>query len=292
MQKNDTKFEISIDSIKCTLCTRCVKVCPSQTLTQAETKQPIAVQNLDLCISCGHCVMVCPEGAVCHSKFPTERLHKFSYADYPTPHQMMTIIRGRRSNRAFNGKQVPVELLEQIAEAAYRAPTASNAQQVAFTIITSQEGVKTVSNFTMGVFVSLFKTLTSPLLQPILKPFMRGLYDKYVPAFKKMIAAHRNGEDPILRGATSVLLIHTPKDSRFGAEDANLAYQNASLMAESLGVSQFYTGFVLNAVKRKKGKLERELGIDGKIVAGMAVGMSSIKYENYADKEPIKLEIK
>lgn len=66
---------------------------------------------------------------------------------------------------------------------------------------------------------------------------------------------YAGGNDRILRGATAVLLIHAPKESRFGTEDANLAYQNASLMAEVLGVSQIYMGFVLTAVRqdRKRG---------------------------------------
>lgn len=73
--------------------------------------------------------------------------------------------------------------------------------------------------------------------------------------FPEMRREYAGGNDRILRGATAVLLIHAPKESRFGAEDANLAYQNASLMAEALGVSQIYMGFVLTAVRqdRKRG---------------------------------------
>ena len=97
------------------------------------------------------------------------------------------------------------------------------------------------------------------------------------------------GVDRILRGATAVLFIHAPKESRFGAEDANLAYQNASLTAESLGVSQVYMGFVLTAVRQDgKGGLNRMLGLrDRRICAVMALGMPQFRYPNYIDrKEP------
>ncbi|MFQ7387325.1 MAG: nitroreductase family protein [Alistipes sp.] len=62
-------------------------------------------------------------------------------------------------------------------------------------------------------------------------------------------------------GATAVLFIHAPKESRFGAEDANLAYQNASLTAESLGVSQVYMGFVLTAVRGTGKAAEPDAGL-------------------------------
>lgn len=70
----------------------------------------------------------------------------------------------------------------------------------------------------------------------------------------------------------------------------NLAYQNASLMAECLGVSQFYTGFVCSAIEQdKKGTLEKKLGIDGKIYAGMALGMPAFRYKNYIDRKDLKV---
>ena len=96
------------------------------------------------------------------------------------------------------------------------------------------------------------------------------------------------GNDLILREAKTLLLIHTPYANRFGAADANLAYQNGSLMAESLGVSQIYTGFVLSALAQdKKCKFLKSIGIQGKVHAGMALGMPLFLYPNYIDKKPI-----
>ena len=89
-----------------------------------------------------------------------------------------------------------------------------------------------------------------------------------------------------------MLLIHAPKESRFGAEDANLAYQNASLMAEALGVSQIYMGFVLTVVRQDKKKgLCKMLGLAGRrICAVMALGMPQFRYPNYIDRTPSPLE--
>ena len=125
----------------------------------------------------------------------------------------------------------------------------------------------------------------------------RALSDRPVPqeAIDRILeAAHRappasnrqevSFTDLILREAKTLILIHTPYANRFGAADANLAYQNGSLMAESLGVSQIYTGFVLSALAQdKKCKFLKSIGIQGKVHAGMALGMPLFLYPNYID---------
>ena len=199
----------------------------------------------------------------------------------------MLLCKSRRSNRAFSTKPIPTEALDQILEAAHRAPTASNQQQVSFTLITDPEKLRLVTDFTIGVFGSISKKLSNPFLKPLLKRIMPEAY-RYLPAFDRLIHAQEKGDDLILRKATAVLLIHTPKTNRFGSEDSNLAYQNGSLMAECLGISQFYTGFVCSATKQEKhDTLAKKLGIDGTIHAGMALGMPAFRYPNYIDKKDI-----
>lgn len=108
---------------------------------------------------------------------------------------------------------------------------------------------------------------------------------RYEPVFERLLREDAQGHDMILRNAKAVLLIHTPRASRFGCQDANLAYQNGSLMAECLGVSQFYTGFVCSAIQQdRKSHLEKMLGIEGQIHAGMALGMPAFRYVNYIDR--------
>ena len=61
-------------------------------------------------------------------------------------------------------------------------------------------------------------------------------------------------------------------------------------MAESLGVAQFYTGFVCSAVEQDRNRrLAKMLGISGKIHAGMALGMPAFRYPNYIDRKNINV---
>ncbi len=281
--------KLSINTETCIKCGKCARVCPSQIITQETKGSAVKVQNVENCIVCGHCVAVCPTGSVEHGDFPPQKVHPVDRELLPSPEQVMLLCKARRSNRAFTAKPVPEETLDRILEAAHRAPTASNLQRVAFTLVTDPEKLHAISAFTVGVFASILRKLENPLLKPVLKRIAPQLYG-YVPHFKRLISEFDKGNDLILRGATAVILIHTPSESRFGCQDANLAYQNGSLMAESLGVAQFYTGFVCSAVEQDRNRrLAKMLGISGKIRAGMALGIPAFRYPNYIDRKDINV---
>ena len=283
------EVSLNVNDSTCIRCGKCVRVCPSKIFTQTAPGERIGLEYTDSCIVCGHCVAVCPTDSVEHADFPPRKVHKIDYALLPSPEQTMLLCKVRRSNRAFSHKPIPKESLDQILEAAHRAPTASNKQQVSFTMVTDPDKLRQVIEITVGVFSSLARKLEHPLLRPLLKMIMPGAYN-YLPVLHRLEKAQAEGKDQILRGATALLLIHTPSDNMFGGADSNLAYQNASLMAESLGVSQFYTGFVLTGIQQDKtDKIARLLGIEGKVHAGMALGMPAFRYPKYIDKKDIQV---
>ena len=64
-------------------------------------------------------------------------------------------------------------------------------------------------------------------------------------------------------------------------------------MAESLNISQIYTGYFCAALKQSRGrgrKFLRSLGIDGEVQASMALGMPLFLFANYIDKKPIEFQ--
>lgn len=282
--------KIAVDAAACIRCGRCVKVCPSEIFERKKPGSAVTVHHPETCIVCGHCVAACPTGAVLHADFPSEKVHPADLDALPTPEQLLALCRVRRSNRALKTEPVPEEYLDLILEAAHRAPTASNRQEVAFTVVTDPAMLRRIGEFTIAVFGRIARRLSNPLLKPWLRHLLPGVYD-YLPLFKKMRRDYAEGNDRILRGATAVVVIHLPQANRFGAEDANLAYQNASLMAETLGVSQIYMGFVLTAVRQDKNRtLNKLLGLEGRrIAAVMALGMPQFRYSNYIDRKAIQV---
>lgn len=281
---------IRVNDSSCIRCGRCVKVCPSQIFVQEKAGGDVTLHKPENCIVCGHCVAACPTGSVEHAEFPAGRVHAADYAAMPTPEQVELLLAVRRSNRALTTRPVPQETLDRIIAAADRAPTASNARQLGYTLVTDPAQLRAIAEYTLGVFGKLEKRLLHPLVKPWLSRIVPGVY-RYVPVFKRLRREYAEGRDRILRGATAVLFIHAPKANRFGAEDANLAYQNASLMAEALGVSQIYMGFVLTALRQdKQEKLAGMLGLDDRrICAVMALGMPQFRYPNYIDRTPAEV---
>ncbi len=282
---------LQIDATRCVRCGKCAWDCPSEILRQEEKGGEIRVQHSEECIACGHCVAVCAKDAIQHSAFPDGTTHPIDYAQLPTADQLFALMQARRSNRALTSRPVPHEALERIVEAATLAPTATNARLLSFTVVTDPEQLRAVAGFTIQVFDKLANLLLNPVVKCLVKPFQPELYEKYAPMFASLKEAYAKGEDPILRKATALLIIHSPKSNRFGAEEANLAYQNASLMAESMGVSQIYMGFVLTAIRQaKKGAFSRLLGIEGEVFALMGLGMPAFRYPRSVDhrEQPVR----
>lgn len=284
-------FSLVIDKSACILCKKCVQVCPAGIFRFSNDGSEVVIEQVEDCIQCGHCAAACMSDAIVHSVFPPGKVHPVDRKMLPTPEQVLALCRIRRSNRALKSTPVPYEYLNQVLEAAHRAPTASNQQQVHFTLVTNPDLMRQVADLTINTFASLAKKLSHPLIKPFVRLFAPEVY-QLIPRFARMREEHKAGEDPILRKTTALIFIHTPADNRFGSEDANLAYQNGSLMAESLGVSQIYTGFVCTAIKMdKKNRINKLLGIEEKIHAGMALGMPVFHFSKYIDKKPNEVKV-
>ncbi len=281
---------IGINIETCIKCGNCVRICPAKIFTQETPRSEIRLQHISSCIKCGHCVGICPTNSVIHSEFPPEKVHIIDKKLLPTPEQVMLLIKSRRSNRAFSGKPIPMEKLNQILEAAHCAPTASNRQQVEFTLITNPEKLKEIIDSTICIFSELMQAFQEAQSKSNDGNSTAAGLSNSLIYLTNLIEEHAKGNDPILRNATALILIHTPEESKFGCQDSNLAYQNGSLMAESLGVCQFYTGFLCTALMQdKNNRIGELLGIKGGVHAGMALAMPAIGFKNYIDREEIKV---
>lgn len=275
----------------CIRCGRCTRVCPAAVFEQRKSEGKVTVKSPESCIGCGHCVAACPAAAIEHELFGPEKVHPIDRAALPTAEQLRLLMRARRSNRDLKSGPVSEELLTEILEAAHRAPTASNLQQVSYTVLTKREELDEVIEYTLDYMRRMVRLMKMPVVGALIRTFVKGA-NRYAATFERIIREWEQSRcDRILRGGTTLILIHTPKSNRFGAIDAQLAYQNGSLMAEALGVSQIYTGFLLTALKAdKQQRLARRLGIRGEIHAGMALGMPASRFRNYIDKEPLRVQ--
>ncbi len=268
---------------ECIKCRKCERVCPAGIITYDEKNKSMDICRAERCIVCGQCAAACPVGTLKHSSFPEGSIKPFDKNDCPTAEQLMLLIKKRRSNRAFSTNEVADEDIDKIIEAAQYTPTARNSRDIGFVVIKDSDKLLELSEFTCSTFEKMTSRLENPFIKPVLSRIRPDFY-KSVPVMKHVIKGFRKHNEGILRNATAAILIYTKDNGMFSNADANLAYQNASLMAESLGVNHFYTGYLCAALRLNKGTLEKKLGIEGTIQAGMAIGMPLFSFTNYIDR--------
>lgn len=260
-------MNISINSETCIKCGSCVAVCPAYIFNQSAPRTPISIASPENCIECGHCVDVCPTNSINHESFPKEKLHEIDYKNMPTPEQLMNLLHARRSNRTFTKKELPEEYIDKMQEAARYSPTAGNNRLVETTVIHDPEKIKDIIQFTLDTLSAHTDKLGSTY-ESVISNASQGL---------------EHGIDMILRNAPYVMVFTS--DFNFGTIDCSLAYQNASLMAQSLGVSQFYMGFVLTATMMADPNQVKELfGVKHKVQALMGFGMPRLSYKRYCER--------
>lgn len=276
---------ISINNDTCIRCGKCQRVCPAFIPVIEQDAVP-SLRHPEVCIGCGHCVDVCPTGAYVHTDFPADSIHDINRNILPEPESLMELIRSRRSNRTITATPIPQRSLDMIQEAARYAPTAQNSRQVHIHLITDDEALLKVETATINYFMSLARFMLLPPVKAIMRPFLRKLYDE-VPALMAMNEQFKKGQRPCICNCTALLILSAPKGYSFGAQDCNLAYQNSSLMAESLGVSQIYMGFVQTAMFMMGCKrATKVLGIPKghKAFAIMGLGIPAFKYAKYTTR--------
>ena len=276
---------ISISNDNCIRCGKCQRVCPAFIPVIEKDAVP-TLRHPEVCIGCGHCVDVCPTGAYIHTDFPPDVQHTIDRNSLPDAESLLELIRSRRSNRTITRTPIPQRSLDMILEAARYAPTAQNSRQVHLQLITADEALQAVETATIHFFMRLARFMLLPPVKLVMKPFLGKLYDE-VPALMAMYKQYQKGERPCICNCTALVIFSTPKSYSFGAQDSNLAYQNASLVAEALGVSQIYMGFVQTAmfmmgVKRASGILGIPKG--NKAWAIMGLGIPAFKYDKYTTR--------
>ena len=274
-------IELDIDKKTCTRCGRCVAVCTARILTQEKRKGDIGTVNPQTCIECGQCVAICPTDSIEHSSFiGNKNIHKVKKDLIPSPRALLELMRKRRSNRTFSQREVPMKHLDMILEAANLAPTARNGRPLKYTLITNPDTLQALHEATMKVCRKLNKQAEASDNEK---------QTANMAMFRRLISTSESGYEVILRKAKAVILIHG-EDLNTTA-DANLAYQNASLMAEALGVAHFYTGYVrLFSIHDTENVIKSSVGIKGHILAGMALGMPKYKFDKYIERDDLDVD--
>jgi nitroreductase len=166
---------------------------------------------------------------------------------------LIEIIRGRRSVRKYKDAPVEKKSVDLILEAARLSPTARNAQELRYKVITD-------------------RTLISQLSEET-----KNIIRKENPSFPLR-------EAPLFYDAPLLIIITGPKDNSWVETDAALAVQNIMLQATELGLGSCFIGMA-KFMEKDRNIMDLARISDGQMIAAAVIC-------GYPDEEPTEKEKK
>lgn len=257
---------IEIDKNLCINCGLCALACPIGILKNEGDNIRIIDKLLNKnCLTCGHCVAVCPNNAL--SLNGEKGMHEELFNPQLLQKQLPLLIKQRRSVRHFTNKPVTIEDLLPILENLRYSPSAKNAQQVGYTLLTG----KSLQDFVTLCYESV-KAIED----------YSSFYEIY----------YNKNRDILFRNAPALLLAHAPRDRQISVIDCSIALTIFDLLAPLYNIGSCWAGYIINLAKMDE-KLGKSLDIkeDRVIYGALLVGHSAIQYASVPNRKPLDISI-
>jgi len=226
---------LTIDETRCKQDGICAAECPRRLIIQEDDKSfpRIPPANEASCMACGHCVAVCPHGALSVAGVDIKDCPEINNDLVLSRDQADQFLRSRRSIRCFKDKAMDRATLEKLIHTARYAPTASNAQNLHWTIIEGRDKLKPLSEATIN--------------------WMERVIEAHPDApaagyFRPMVAGWAAGYDSVLRTAQALIMASAPKENANGLVDVSIALSYLELAALPLGVGTCWAGLLRGAM--------------------------------------------
>ena len=249
--------KIVIDAEKCVGCGKCVKDCVAAALHIDGGKAKFEGR----CIECGHCFAVCPTGAVDMPEYDTsDCAEAVSLSDIDSDF-FLQAIKSRRTIRQYKNLPVEPEKIAKILEAGRYAPTGTNSQSVADTILGSKQAELERE------CVKLFRLVVDN----------GSKYIKYLQ--------NRDIDDNFFFKKAPLVIVVSGHDT----VNATIASAYMELMANTLGLGVLYSGFfTICARVSPKVKSALKLPKGHKAVTCLVIGYPDVDYRRNAPRKPLK----
>lgn len=260
-----------VNTSLCIGCQKCVKDCFPNDIEIIEGKANIKNKT---CMECGHCIAVCPKNAITSDEYAMEEIKAYDPQTFDVdPSNLLNFIQFRRSIRQFKSQPIEQEKLKKIIEAGRFTQTATNMQDVAYTVVT-----KKLDTLKPLVYESLKEVGVNTLkqLEGIESTEQTKKMKRYASLWVNMYDAYLQNatNDKVFFNAPTIIVI-TAQSELNGA----LAASNMELMTNALGLGTFFSGFFVRAAADNE-KIMNLLGLDQtrKIIACMVIGYPAVKY--------------
>ena len=268
--------QFSIDTERCIQCGECVEDCPAGVISMEE--YPVLTNEAG-CYRCQHCLTICPTAAV--SILGLDAADSIPLTDkLPDPLGIEVLIKGRRSVRRYQDKNLPPELIDELLNIACYAPTGINVEDVLFTVVKERQVMNVLRDEVLGQLTQLKDAGTLP----------PSLVGQYLGFAVKSWRDER--KDIIFRGAPHLLVTSAPKDSPCPIQDTHIALTTFQLMAHARGVGTLWDGMFMMALALCP-SLGARIGIPEDHLVGFAMvfGAPAVEYHRTVQRGPATVNV-
>lgn len=260
-------LNFTIDTETCIACGQCASDCPAMIISM-ETGLPTIHPDLEqFCIGCMHCVAICSEGSVSILGYGPQEGVEFSKDMWPEPEKMEALIKGRRSTRNYQERNVDSALINKLVEVASHAPSGHNDRGLLFTLLDDKGCVFDLREKT-------FEELDT-LIEANKLPEGMEMFIDISNAWK------HSGKDILFRGAPHLLIVSASEECAAPLHDAIIALSTFELYAASKGIGTIWNGLATLTISEILPSLRTTLGIpeDHKIGYVMGFGLPAINFK-------------
>lgn len=285
-----------IDSDLCSGCGLCIDVCPMRTISMANGKARVTG---DKSLNCGHCAAVCPERAVTVATLDRDMSTFASFTaddrwlphgDFDTP-QLVRLMASRRSCRSYLDREVDRTVLEDLAKIGAMAPSATNSQSWAFTILPDRSRMVALLEPVIQFYERLNKLVKKSWFRSAMRMIGRDTVDFYYHAYldyveTRIIDWRDHGKDGFFHTAPAAIIIGSKPGGMLPKEDALLATQNVLLAAHGMGYGTCLLGLATGAMQKERSiSAAVNIAPEETVHSVIAIGHPAETYETQAGRK-------
>jgi len=272
-ERNISVPEFAVDKKTCTGCGSCALVCPAKIVVIENKIATIPADQLKNCIECQHCLAVCPSGSfsVMGRNPATSQL----LADnFPLPAQLETLIKGRRSIRAFKDENLPPEIIQRLLDVSWHAPTGRNLQQILLTVVDDRAVMRRIRSETLSGLIGLKRLGRIPASMTYFSSLI-GMWES-------------SNSDAIFHGAPHMIITSAPKDGFTPLQDTVISLATFDLLAQSMDIGTLWWGLAKIAFSDLLPVTLARLGIPADHQIGYVIlfGKPAVKYVRTVQRFP------
>jgi nitroreductase/NAD-dependent dihydropyrimidine dehydrogenase PreA subunit len=284
---------VTINYEKCSNCGVCLEGC-----TRCFSKKDEKVQvyaDINCCSICGRCVSLCPTGAITHTEMDMANFQHIEKEKFITPDDFFEFLRQRRSHRAFTDKKIPATDLKRLVDIVRYSPTGSNSQMVELLVIQGAEKRKILSDLTIDFMIKSgneskkradkLKATSKTNPEEITQLEMMSFYGEMLRQSREM------GLDPIFYNAPAVMVFHAKETGFSKKDDCVIASTTMGLLSRTMSLEYTYIG-LFEGASNGYPEVMKELNLPegNRVYSVIILGYPKMKFLRTVDRKSAKVK--